>query len=112
MCLPKSCSRKDPVVRPKRISITRKKRCRQFGKVNSVLFVVYRVMRGFFVAVWFYYLPVLFIVVSNIAPVFLYWTRIDGCDKFVSQDCVGASGVSSDCLTLCRAFAPEYESIK
>jgi hypothetical protein len=83
-CIPQWCSRKDAVVRPKRISISQKKRCRQFGKVNSILFLIYRFLRILFVSLWFYYLPVVFIVLSNLAPVYYYWGRINGCDKFVS----------------------------
>jgi len=104
------CKTKKLVVRPKKIAITWGKRYSQFGCCNFLLFLVYRLLRVLFVSFWFYYLPVIFVVISNLAPVKIYWDKIEGCDKFVAQDCVGSSSVSTECLKLCRAYSDDLEA--
>ena len=98
------CGRKKPVKRPKTIAITWRKRCNLFGCRNVSLFMVYRLFRGLFVSLLFYYLPVIFVVLSNLIPVKIYWDKIEGCDQYVEQDCVGAGGKSAECAELCIAF--------
>lgn len=101
------CHKKSYVKRPKKIAITLKKRCNHFGRCNSLLYYFYRLIRVAFVIVWFYYLPIVVIVISNFTPVYLHWNKIEGCDEKVEQNCVGAAGVSPECEVLCLAYLPE-----
>lgn len=73
--------------------------------------MVYRLQRILFVSLWFYYLPIIFVAVSNLAPVYFYWGKVEGCELYVENDCVGAGGVSKECEILCRAYAVDYEII-
>jgi hypothetical protein len=74
------CKKKSRIERPKKIAITCTKRCKHFGCFNSFLYCSYRLIRVGFVFLWFYYLPILVIVISNGTPVWIYWTNIKGCD--------------------------------
>ena len=61
--------KKDPVVRPKGISLKMKKRT--CG--NCIKYSVYKTLRFLFVSVWFYYIPLVVVMLTNIAPVFTHW---------------------------------------
>ena len=95
-------SKKSHVIRPKKIAISWSKRCgKPFGPLNFILFCLYRLIRVLFFVVWFYYLPLVFIFISNLQPVLIYWDKIDGCDEYAANDCVGSEG---ECQTLCEAY--------
>ena len=66
---------KEKVVRPKGVSLKLKKRkC-----CNCIQYSVYKTLRFLFVSVWFYYIPLVVVMLTNIAPVVTHWKAKQVC---------------------------------
>jgi len=74
----------DEVRRPKRIRIGMRKRCsgRGFGRRNAFLYSFYRLLRILFITICFYFLPLIYLIYSNFAPVMIYRERLDNCETY------------------------------
>ena len=57
------------VKRPKSISIKMMKR----SPINFIQYSFYKILRFLFVSVWFYYIPLIVVVISNLNPVLTNW---------------------------------------
>lgn len=74
--------------RPRFISLaSTSERYRQFGCCNVLMRLNYRLCRINFVWLWFYYLPLIFVIYANLVPVLNFWTQYKHCVRFVGQDC-------------------------
>ena len=40
---------------------------------NLILYSVYKMLRIVFVAVWFYYIPLIVVITTNVVPTFKHW---------------------------------------
>jgi len=70
---------------------------------------LYSFMRTIFLSVWFYYLPLLFVVFATVAPVNQYLKEYERCIGFSSNDCIGA--ITSQCIEICNSD-PNYQSLE
>jgi len=81
----------------------------KFGCVNYLLRKFYSFFRTLFISVWFYYLPLLFVVFATIQPVLNYLETYSTCIGFASNDCIGA--ITTQCIDICNS-SPNYQSLE
>ena len=88
------------------ISIKMRKRCKlDNGCCNWSLYLLYKVSRFLFVSVWFYYLPLLFMLLGFVIPVLVHWdSRVDVCSQLVENNCVSETEIPSICFSSCEKF--------
>lgn len=57
--------------RPKNISIMigERREKKGFGCVNMLLYSIYRLLKILFLSIWFYYLPLIFVIYAGYEPV-------------------------------------------
>lgn len=91
------CLKKKRMKRPMKIALPCMLRNQLYGYRNLGLYLNYKVWRILFVSIWFYYLPVICVVLSNCLPVIFYWNKIRGCEQYVDVNCE-VKGVSNECL--------------
>ena len=73
--------------RPLHISLRSfKTRYDEFGCLNVLQRIVYKGMRVMFLAIWFYYLPLLFAVWANLKPILTYWESFDKCIGYADNN--------------------------
>ena len=77
----------------------------RFGCVNFVLRKLYSLLRVIFLSVWFYYLPLLFVVFATVWPVTNYLEEYKKCSALAVNDCIGS--ISTQCIEICRSN-PNY----
>ena len=62
---------------------------------------LYNFMRTIFLSVWFYYLPLLFVVFATVLPVLNYLEEYVRCTGFSINDCIGA--ITTQCIEICNS---------
>ena len=63
--------------------------------------MLYNLLRVFFVGIWFYYLPIIFVVIANFNPVLDYQTTYEECAAYAPNDCIGAN--EKLCIDICNS---------
>jgi len=81
----------------------------KFGFINYILRKFYSLIRTVFISVWFYYLPLFFVVFATVQPVLNYLETYETCISFASNDCIGA--ISTQCIEICNS-SPDYQSLE
>lgn len=93
------------VKRQKYISIKMQKRCKlNNGCCNWCLYLLYKILRFLFVSVWFYYLPLIFMLIGFGVPIIDHWDRrVELCSSVLEDKCV-ATVIPEICLSSCEKF--------
>ena len=89
------------IERPQEISLSPGVRLKSFGCTNYMLRFFYNICRVIFVSLWFYYLPMWFVVYANLQPIRTYQATYEECASYKFQSCVGAEG--DLCVAICEA---------
>jgi len=94
------------VKRQKYISIKMHKRCKiNNGCANWCLYLLYKTFRFLFVSVWFYYLPLIFMLVGFFWPIYVHWDkRGNECAPLLLNNCVTETHIPDICLSSCEKF--------
>ena len=70
---------------------------------------LYSLIRTIFISVWFYYLPLIFVVFATIQPMRTYLDTYEECISFASNDCIGA--ITTQCIEICNS-SPNYKNLE
>lgn len=103
------CRREGKIERPVNVRISDGLRIKRFGCANFMLRTLYQFMRTLFLSVWFYYLPLLFVVFATVQPVLTYLEEYERCVGYASNDCIGA--ITTECIEICNSD-PRYQSLE
>ena len=88
---------REPIAPQRGISLKLKKR--PCG--NWLQYMFYKILRIIFVSVWFYYIPLIVVIITNAVPTISHWQLKQECKEYVNMDCVGAPP-NLDCQKLCE----------